>query len=133
VWNTPSSFINASLLKKVGFFDEKFLMLEDYPLWLKFTKMGVKLNYFDITTIQYIISESTSNNSINWINKQYFISQKKHFVQNVSSELSNFNKKIYKNKKIKIIKMTILIYFFRNKRTLVARLFNRTFKLLFNQ
>ena len=131
VWNTPSFFIYASLLKKAGLFDEEFIMLEDYPFWLKLTKMGFKLNYFDITTVHYRLHESISYNTINWISKQFFISQRRHFKKYVFPELSILNKKLAKKKSIHNIKMMILIYFFKNERTLFARIFNRIFNLLF--
>lgn len=33
----------------MGFFDERVPNLEDYPMWLKVTKLGCKLHYFNET------------------------------------------------------------------------------------
>jgi glycosyltransferase involved in cell wall biosynthesis len=64
---TPSSFIKASVFSKTGLFNEKSPMLEDYPMWIKATKVGFKMYFMDIFTIQYRIhNESvTANNSFN--------------------------------------------------------------------
>lgn len=40
---SPSSFVNSNLLRSLGGFDERYPMLEDYPLWLKATGANTKL------------------------------------------------------------------------------------------
>lgn len=60
----PTAFINRKALIKLGGFDERFPMLEDYPLWLKACKNNYNIYFSDIITIKYrISSESISSNS----------------------------------------------------------------------
>jgi len=66
---TPSVFINRETLISVGGFDERYKLLEDYPLWLKLTKGGYKLYYFDNVTVNYRIHENAINNT----GKEYLI------------------------------------------------------------
>lgn len=54
----PSSFINRKVLEQVGYADEKYKMIEDLPLWLKFTKAGYKLYFMDSITVNYRIEAS---------------------------------------------------------------------------
>lgn len=39
----PTFFVKTSVVKEVGGFDERFRLQEDYPLYIKLTKYGVKL------------------------------------------------------------------------------------------
>jgi alpha-1,3-rhamnosyltransferase len=55
----PTTFINKELFLQYGYFDEKFRLWEDRPMWLKLTNNGVKLQYLDIITVQYRISEDS--------------------------------------------------------------------------
>ncbi|HIP33762.1 MAG TPA: glycosyltransferase [Bacteroidia bacterium] len=55
----PTTFIKRSLFLKYGSFEEKFKLWEDRPMWLKFTKNGVKLHYMDIITVNYRKSEDS--------------------------------------------------------------------------
>lgn len=60
----PALFINANYLKKIGYFDERYSMMEDYPLWLKATYTGHKLNYFSDVTVRYRIHDKSISNAI---------------------------------------------------------------------
>ncbi|BBQ29989.1 MULTISPECIES: glycosyltransferase family 2 protein [Aeromonas] len=70
----PSSFININVLKNVGFADERFKLIEDYPLWLKLTSSGYKLNFLDKKTVYYRISDSLSSNVTRLVNFNFFSS-----------------------------------------------------------
>ena len=52
---TPSIFINRDALVELGLFDEEFKLIEDYPLWLKATKFGYKIDYMNRLTVNYRI------------------------------------------------------------------------------
>jgi hypothetical protein len=61
-------------LISVGGFDERFKMLEDYPLWLNLTKKGHKLHFMDKVTVNYRQHSKAINNTgrIFLINPNYF-------------------------------------------------------------
>lgn len=53
-WNyiyAPSYFIKRTKLLDIGGFDERFPMMEDYPLWIKFSSNGDRMHYFDKLTV----------------------------------------------------------------------------------
>ncbi|WP_324722714.1 glycosyltransferase [Lelliottia sp. JS-SCA-14] len=56
----PSAFINRAMMEKVGFADERFLMLEDSPLWLRILEAGEKLFFMDVITVKYRVGNSIS-------------------------------------------------------------------------
>ena len=56
---TPSVFFNASIFAEIGFFDERYRLMEDYPFWLKATKNGVMLHFMDKLTVLYRIHDQS--------------------------------------------------------------------------
>ena len=59
----PRVFIHRGTLISVGGFDERFKMIEDYPLWLKLTKQGHKLYLMHEVTVNYRKHSRAINNS----------------------------------------------------------------------
>jgi glycosyltransferase involved in cell wall biosynthesis len=74
---TPSVFLHRETLLSVGGFDERFKMLEDYPMWLKLTKKSHKLYFMDKVTVNYRRHSKAINNTGNpyLINPNYFKSE----------------------------------------------------------
>ena len=59
---TPSFFANKQAILEVGGYDESNKLVEDYPMWLKLTKAGVRLHYFHKATVGYRIHSKATNN-----------------------------------------------------------------------
>lgn len=66
---TPSVFLHRKTLLSIGGFDERFKLLEDYPLWLNLTKNGYKLYFMDKITVNY----RTHSQAINNTGKQHVV------------------------------------------------------------
>jgi alpha-1,3-rhamnosyltransferase len=60
---TPSFMFHKSAVLSVGGYDETERLVEDYPMWLKLTKAGFKLDYFHIPTVGYRIHKNATNNT----------------------------------------------------------------------
>lgn len=133
IWVSLTSFIKKTLLLNLGLFDIKYPWLEDYPFWLKTTKNGEKIYFFDSPTALYRIHNSSIFHPPTgvWINKNFFDSHLQHFKDHVSRELKRQNKSIYFSKKLYFFKMQILIMIFRNRKSYVSKLFNRLVELFF--
>lgn len=56
-------FFKLDLLKNVGYFDERFKMLEDYPMWVKLMKQGYSFKFVDVLTAKYRIHKKSLSNS----------------------------------------------------------------------
>lgn len=71
---TPSVFLHRETLLSIGGFDERFRLLEDYPLWLNLTKNGNKLYFMDSITVNYRTHAQAINNTgeQHIINPNYF-------------------------------------------------------------
>lgn len=55
----PSSFINKDKLLQLGGFDENYPMIEDAPLWLKFTKNDIKIFCLQKVTVFYRVHDKS--------------------------------------------------------------------------
>lgn len=54
-----TAFINKEVFLRLGGYDETIPMLEDYPMWIKCTKLGYKMHYFPKQTILYRVHEES--------------------------------------------------------------------------
>lgn len=53
IGNGPTFFVKRSLLEKVDGFDERFPLMDDYPLLLRISKSGVKFYNLNKATVMY--------------------------------------------------------------------------------
>ncbi len=59
---TPSVFLRRQALLDVGGYDESNKLIEDYPMWLKLTKAGNKMYFFQQSTVGYRRHQAAANN-----------------------------------------------------------------------
>jgi len=57
--SAPTVFINHSCLIRLGYYDECFPLIEDWPMWLKATINGEKLFIIDNVTVLYRLNNSS--------------------------------------------------------------------------
>jgi alpha-1,3-rhamnosyltransferase len=85
----PTYFINAELLKNINGFNEKYKLLEDYPLFIKILKNNIPIFYLDKITVFYRISNnSVSSSNLNKIYPKYYKDWYKHLFNEVFNILS---------------------------------------------
>ncbi|MEG9742003.1 glycosyltransferase [Enterobacter roggenkampii] len=56
----PTGFIRKDVLDYVGYADESYPMIEDYPLWLKCSRSGIMFSYMEECTVLYRKGDSLS-------------------------------------------------------------------------
>ncbi|MCK6905103.1 glycosyltransferase [Enterobacter pseudoroggenkampii] len=56
----PTAFIRKQVLELVGYADESYPMIEDYPLWLKCLQEGFTFSYLEADTVLYRKGDSLS-------------------------------------------------------------------------
>lgn len=67
----PTQFIKGSLLKDIGYADEKYRQMEDLPLWLKITSHGERLHFNKTVTVKYRVGDSISKTTERFINRDF--------------------------------------------------------------
>lgn len=70
----PLFFCEKAFIEEMGLYDERYRMLEDYPMWLKMTKSGRRLYFQNIPTVAYRVSETSISNGSGQrvVNVNYF-------------------------------------------------------------
>lgn len=112
----PTSFIKKEILERVGYCDEKYRLIEDLPLWLKLTKAGYKLFYFDSVTVFYRVADSISNSKSRLVNVS-FICQLIFLHENeIWPNLHGFSKWRVLDKKVEFLSWLLSARIFNNKR-----------------
>ena len=71
--NAPGLFIKRTTLQAVGFFDERFEMMEDYPLWIRLVDAGYDLAHIARPLVEYRANESGVSGGGNKIGNLRFI------------------------------------------------------------
>ena len=49
----PSIFLKKSVIERANGFDERFTLMEDFPLWLNITRLGIKIHFLELATVNY--------------------------------------------------------------------------------
>ncbi len=55
----PLFFCERAFLEEMGLYDERYEMLEDYPMWMKLTGRGHKLHFKNVPTVLYRQSDDS--------------------------------------------------------------------------
>lgn len=59
IGNTPTSFIAKKVIEQVGYFDEEFFLIEDYPFWIKCVQYGNRIHFMNKLTVLYRLHDSS--------------------------------------------------------------------------
>lgn len=128
--NTPTVFMKRGLFKKFGYYDESIRTVEDWPMWIKLSKNGVKFHYLPMVTVRYRVHNRSVTNrgkDTAMFTKQQDTEWQVH-EKYILKELPPLrrNLEILEHRRIGILKKLGF-----TKRTLAARLLNYiTFKPL---
>ncbi|MBJ9288706.1 glycosyltransferase [Citrobacter freundii] len=83
----PAGFINKDVLKIVGYADESYPMIEDYPLWFKCLACGYSFSYLKKNTVLYRRGDSLSQQGAKIGNVAYFHSYYRFQKEKIWPEL----------------------------------------------
>ncbi len=114
----PSVLFYRKDLHDLGYADESYLQMEDYPLWLSAAKKGVPFYYINKVTVYYRVHESLSMSIKKIGNLAYYKSLRKFYSEKIWPKrtgwlpLKNIEEYIIVNKTIISIKL------FKNKKNI---------------
>lgn len=71
--NSPTTFIKRDSYLKLGGYDERYKYIEDWPMWMRMVNEGFVLQYMDIITVDYRISNYSISQDVttNVLKAQY--------------------------------------------------------------
>ena len=121
---TPTAFIRREALVHLGGFDERFPMMEDYPLWVKAAQNNYLLICKDEPTVMYRIHDKGISQNQYWVTGKEFYSglpfrrSGYYFMRKVllKEQLKNYLFLRAWDNLIQIVQFKVLITFFNNNR-----------------
>lgn len=119
---TPTSFIKKDLLDRVSYFDERFPMMEDYPMWFKLIEKGFHLAFMDTYTVYYRTENSLTHCEIKYINPLFLDSLEKFYKLELFPKyrLPDYGYMIHK--RIYFLLCHVCIRYFDNNATFLYRI-----------
>lgn len=134
----PSAFYHNSLLDLLGKFDEDFVLLEDYPMWLRITLKNIHIGFLPEVTVLYRVhSDSIMNQHKIIPNPLIFFDKikasKKYIFPN--KKLFDLNTLIY----LRLLNFYYYLMAFLGQRRfnpnnfLIVRLFLRSIAIIFSK
>lgn len=61
----PSVFFNLDIIKNLGGFDERYRLIEDYPLFVKIYSQGYRVHFLNSSLVRYRVHDSNVSLSFN--------------------------------------------------------------------
>ncbi len=125
----PTFFCKRSLIKKIGGYDERFPLIEDYPAFIKITKLGVKLCLMK----KYVIYKRVDDNSVSHIkdNDSIYTNSTKRIVKDYKLQYKyenlNYIWKFFL--KYDLWMYNLIFYTGNTRKSLVCNMLNVIFKL----
>ncbi len=92
----PAVFIKTHLIRAVGGYDERYPLMEDWPLWKKLTFAGYPCYFLDKEIVGYRVHKNSTTNSTTKLFNINFVKTEYSFIKN---ELFPLNSKQFKLKK----------------------------------
>jgi len=127
---SPSVFMHRELVLSLGGFDERFRLLEDYPLWLKITRNGNKLHFMDKVTVNYRQHPGAINNTGRpfIVNPNYFRAEafRRLYTYPFLSPLIRYEQKF------RWVVLQIFRIKFLNRQTFVTQVLHNTISIYLN-
>lgn len=123
----PSIMMRKDTVVENGLYDERFQLMEDYPMWLKLTNNNIKIDILRKTTVKYRIHSNSVMRGVLPYMSEKFAKSNIYFLKTYFAEKMDFKtrKEIFKFKLIVVLNKLGL-----NKKSLISKiLFAITFKL----
>ena len=137
----PAAFINRDLLISLGGFDERFLYVEDLPLWIKVVNNNIQIHFIDNFVVKYRIHDNNicmNNGNSRFYNLRFYTDNEKIILKEL---LPYCIKKIYLNTflhYLNYILISRLIILLGNRNNAISKILNlfivkNTVKILFKK
>lgn len=128
----PTVFFKRDLFEKVGYFDEQYRLMEDWPFWLKCLEQGYKIDFFPILTVCYRINcgSVTFGNRNFFYNENFYITQRAFMRDKIYPRMSKLNFLYWEDQGIIELKHWVLFSLFKNRRNFFTRILSFALSML---
>lgn len=123
---TPAVLIRKKVFDEVGYFDEKYRYIEDYPFWFKCVSLGYKIAFSDVLIVYYRCEhESVTSSKVKVYNKKYFESLYQFRKEKIYPQVAWYDILFWQNEYIQKLKYWVICNVFRNKKNRMSLLFSK--------
>ena len=123
----PSFFFKRDVIKDVSYYDDRYPMMEDYPLWFKLLEKGYNLSFMDSYTVYYRRENSITRGD--WFVNPVYLDSLESFYREKLFPLYKTKDLIYKwHMILYFFTCHVYINYFHNQITTKSRLFERIIK-----
>lgn len=127
----PSVVIHKKIFEEVGFFDENYKYIEDYPFWFKCVSLGYRISFLDVLMVYYRCQhESMTSSNAKIYNKDYWNSLYKFRKEKIYPNVSWYNIIFWQNECVQKCKYWILCFIFCNKKNKMSLFFGKIIAIL---
>ena len=125
-----SLFIRKDLLQKFPY-NERYVLFEDYPMWITLLRNNIDFHYLDSETIYYRTNESISHSDKSFFNEKLDFYNRLYFYDELSSILYNYYPDIYRRRQIVFFERDICRFLLKNKYSFLNRILLKIIMALF--
>lgn len=124
--NAPSIIFRRDLFDLIGYFDESYRLMEDYPFWLKTLSNGYKISYIPVLMVYYRQNHSsiTSHKSI-FFNIDFYKMNQRLKKESILPYIPKWDIIFWEDYWIEKIRFYVLVKFLHNKRTLLNSIISK--------
>lgn len=114
----PTIFLKRDLFNLVGYYDERYRLMEDWPFWLKCLEYGYRIDFLPILTVYYRNGhESVTSNTSHMFYNDAFYKTEQTFIRNeIYPKISLFNFLYWEDRIIMKLRHYVLVSIFQNKK-----------------
>ena len=125
---SPTMFFHKSDFLLCGGCDESIRNIDDWPLKIRMTANGVKLNYFNKYTVLYRMGDSISRSNNEYFRVSFLEEIKKVKKKYCDSYLKSDRFYMW-NEKVNNLRFYVVVKIFHNRRTVLTNLINTVLAL----
>lgn len=110
-----STYYKRKIFEKYGYFDEKYILLEDFPFYCKILRAGETIKFLDFKVIKYNVGGVSTKKEVNYKLNQDVIRTYEEEIENNKGYDKRYLKFLLKMKKIfpsKILKIKVYLLYF---------------------
>lgn len=114
---SPSVLINKKIFEKIGYFEEKYNYIDDYPFWFKCLSSGYRIVFFDVLMVYYRCQhESITSSKVRLYNKEYQKCLYRFRKDLIYPHIAWYNLLFWQNEFVQKLKYWILLGVCQNKK-----------------
>ncbi len=126
--SAPSVIIKAELFSKIGYFDESYKYIEDWPFWLKYTSGGGVIDYASVNLVCYRVNhESVSVTEVKYFNYLFYKDCQKFKKDYIYPRVPWYRIKYWWTESVLHCRFLVLYYVFGNKKNAISKMFSKLF------